>query len=67
MTARLLQNLVPGPHRGRSGAGQRALVKKAYDRATMVEKRRRLISQWADFLTGPGNQQVVQHAGPAGR
>jgi hypothetical protein len=38
-------------------------VQKAYDvRATMVEMRRRLMAQWADYLTGAGKRQAVQLA-----
>jgi integrase len=40
----------------------RADVQKAYDRAPMVEKRRRLMALWAEFLTGAGEGQVVQLA-----
>ncbi len=51
---------------GPSGMRCRGDVQKAYDRATMVEKRRRLMAQWADYLTGAGKGQVVR-AGRAAR
>jgi integrase len=58
-----------GSYGGRPGAGERALghagrgdVQKAYDRATMVEKRRRLMAQGAEYLTGAGKGQVVRLA-----
>jgi integrase len=42
---------------------RRGDVQKAYDRAPMVEKRRRLMAQWVDYLTGAGEGRVVQLAG----
>jgi integrase len=44
------------------GHAVRGDVQKAYDRAPMVEKRRRLMVQWADYLIGARKGQVVQVA-----
>lgn len=35
-------------------------VSRAYNRATLLERRRPLMSQWADFVTGKTGSNVVQ-------